>query len=105
MIALLYSYACARFLYVDEKCVTYMYNLCQTPIHPNYKKNTNCDDATLFTDTVYDDLLKPENVTCIREVSAEANASVDESKRPASTEPAESFRKLNVDWCVLIECL
>ena len=72
---------------------------------PIIKKNTNCDDATLFTDTVYDDLLKPENVTYIREVSAEANASVDESKRPASTEPAESFRKLNVDWCVLIECL
>ena len=50
-------------------------------------------------DKLVEDLLKPENVAYIREVSAEANASVDESKRPGSTEPAESFRKLNVDWC------
>ena len=37
------------------------------------------------------------NVAYIRDVTAAANASVDESKRPATTEPAESFRKLNVD--------
>ena len=43
----------------------------------------NFDDVILFPDKLVEDVLKPENVTYIREVTAEANASVDESKRPA----------------------
>ena len=50
----------------------------------------------VFADKLLEDLLKPENVTYLWEVSAKANASVDESKRPTSTEPSESFRKLNI---------
>ena len=57
----------------------------------------NCDDVILFTDKLVENITKPENAAYIREVCAKANASMDESKRPASTEPAESFRKLNVD--------
>ena len=58
----------------------------------------NDGDTHLFADKFIEDITKPEGAAYLWEVTAKANASMDESKRPASREPAESFRKLNVDW-------
>lgn len=64
---------------------------------PDEYTGKNPGSCKSLLDKLSEDLQKPENVAYIKGVSATANASVDESKRPVSADPAESFRKLNVD--------